>query len=283
MVHSPDSADVWSASPLTVSAAAKVLGTSVLLTQLDRVSIPADTTAATAICPVLGLISSRLSSFCPWAREPIVSGPTRYGSGLGSLIQMEGATYLPDTCGIPEFDDLDQRQIVSFATKTLVEEKPFQLDENGPDRQRLLNLVRLMDRTIVDFELARASLQVYIAQRYQGNLSGLFISISHVEAGVTAFARALTFAEWLMRSKYAPAIAKDELPPKTIRDSVRAVRNKIEHYDEEIAHGNVPTETMPMLQILDNCLKLESESISWTDLDESIRKLHSLVARLIQL
>ena len=196
---------------------------------------------------------------------------------------MEGATYLPDTCGIPEFDDLDQRQIVSFATKTLVEEKPFQLDENGPDRQRLLNLVRLMDRTIVDFELARASLQVYIAQRYQGNLSGLFISISHVEAGVTAFARALTFAEWLMRSKYAPAIAKDELPPKTIRDSVRAVRNKIEHYDEEIAHGNVPTETMPMLQILDNCLKLESESISWTDLDESIRKLHSLVARLIQL
>lgn len=192
------------------------------------------------------------------------------------------STFLPDDCGIPSFDDLEARQIVWLAAKALVGGGASTL-ERGADRQRFLNLVRLTDRTIVDFALSREALQRYLAYRHEDDLSSLFTSVSHVEAGVTALARCLIFAEALMKSRTAPPVESSELPPKPLRNRIRRLRNKIEHYDEEIAAAGIPADTMPMLHVLDDRVQLTSISITWEEIDRAVRMVHSLTARLIAL
>ncbi|WP_280333228.1 hypothetical protein [Nocardia wallacei] len=143
---------------------------------------------------------------------------------------MEQHPFLPKTCGIPAFDDLDHPLIVAVAGKTLVGQLSPQLS-GWRERQLFLNLVRLSDRAIVDFSLARTALLDYIAHRYEGRISTHFSAISHVEAGITALSRCIDFANALVRSPKAPPIAKEELPRKAVRDSIRKVRNAIEHTD----------------------------------------------------
>ncbi|MFE7423708.1 hypothetical protein [Rhodococcus sp. NPDC057529] len=194
----------------------------------------------------------------------------------------EESTFLPNKCGIPSFCDLEAHQIAWFAAKAFVGAGSPQL-AGGADRQQFLNLVRLTDRTIVNFVLSREELQGYIAHRHEGDFGSLFASVSHVEAGVTALARCLIFAEALMKSDTAPPVERSELPPKPLRERIRKLRNKIEHYDEDIAHGTIPTETMPMLHVLDDRVQLTSISITWPEIDVAVRLIHSLTARLIAL
>lgn len=195
---------------------------------------------------------------------------------------MTGHAFLPNVCGIPSFDDLSHTQIVSLTMKALVGDVSPQL-ATGPDRQRFLNLIRLTDRTIMDFGLARGALQKYIDLRHQGNLSSLFTAVSHVEAGMTALARCLVFADALKKSATAPPVTHNELPRDHIRTVIRELRNEIEHHDKAIARGDIPAEMMPMLHIRDDRVELLPFAITWSELDGAVRKVHSLTARLIEL
>ena len=82
IVHTPDSIDAWSASPLTVSAAAKALGEPVLFTQLVRINIPAGTTTAVAICPVLCLIRSHGMQLLPGPENRMFAGGASGSPGV---------------------------------------------------------------------------------------------------------------------------------------------------------------------------------------------------------
>lgn len=190
--------------------------------------------------------------------------------------------FFPNVCAIPRFDDLCDRQIVSVAANALVGRGPAQLS-GGADRQRFLNLVRLTDRMVGDFQMASQALQSFVDRRSSGELSSLFLTVSYVESGCAAFARSLKFANALMRSNDAPDVASYELPAKSFQARVRKMRNAIEHYDERIAKGSVNFDDMPMLKIGDTDMQLLSIAITWLELDGGVRQIHALSSRLIAL
>ncbi len=194
---------------------------------------------------------------------------------------MERHPFLPEICGIPEFDDLDYPLIVSMAGKAFVGDLSPQLSE-WRERQLFLNLVRLSDRTIVDFGLAREALLDYIAHRYEGRISTHFSAISHTEAGITALARCIDFANALARSPVSPSIANEELPRRAVQDLIRKVRNAIEHTDGALKNGTISSGAA-MLHVLDDRVELEGIALKWSDLDVAMRKIHALVNRLIDL
>ncbi|MBF6446566.1 hypothetical protein IU429_02675 [Nocardia elegans] len=194
---------------------------------------------------------------------------------------IEQHPFLPDICGIPAFEDLDHPQMVAVAGKVFVGELSPQLSE-WRERQLFLNLVRLSDRAIVDFCLAREALIDYIAHRYEGRISTHFSAISHMEAGITALARCVDFANALARSPVAPAIGKEELPRKAVQDSIRKLRNSIEHTDGALKRGTISS-GMAMLHVLDNRVELEGIALGWSELDVAMRKIHALAKRLIEL
>lgn len=74
MVHPPELADTRSVSPVTVTVAAKVSGTSILLTQLVRITAPTHAAAATAAC-----LSSRIMD--SHHRQPRTKQPPNNGMG----------------------------------------------------------------------------------------------------------------------------------------------------------------------------------------------------------
>ncbi len=100
---------------------------------------------------------------------------------------------------------------------------------------------------------------------------------------MTALARCLAFAKLLMKSATAPHIAGNELPRKPTQDTIRHLRNEIEHYDKAFANGDIPAETMPMPHGLDDGVELNLISVGWSELDGAVRKIHALTARLIAL
>jgi hypothetical protein len=188
---------------------------------------------------------------------------------------------LPDICGIPAFVDLDHPQIVVVAAKVFIGGLSPQLS-GWHERQLFLNLVRLSDRAIVDFGLAREALLDYIAHRYEGRVSTHFSAISHMEAGITALARCIDFANALARSLVSPPIGKDELPRKAVQDSIRKVRNAIEQTDDALKNGTISS-GMAMLHVLDDRVELEGTALGWSELDVAMRRIHALVKSLIEL
>jgi len=172
-------------------------------------------------------------------------------------VSIELQPFLPDICGIPAFDDLGHPQIVVVAAKVFIGGLSPQLS-GWHERQLFLNLVRLSDRAIVDFGLAREALLDYIAHRYEGRVSTHFSSISHMEAGITALARCIRFANALARSLVSPPIGRDELPRKAVQDSIRNVRNAIEHTDLALNKGAISS-GVAMLHVLDDQVELEGD------------------------
>ncbi|MBF6063274.1 hypothetical protein IU500_17465 [Nocardia terpenica] len=189
--------------------------------------------------------------------------------------------FLPNVCGIPTFDDLDRRQIVAVTGRVFVGELSPQLSE-WRERQLFLNLVRLSDRAIADFGFAREALLDYIAHRYEGRVSTHFSAISHMEAGITALARCIDFANALARSPVTPPIGNDELPRKAVQDSIRKVRNAIEHTDGALKRGTISS-GMAMLHVLNDRVELEGIALKWSELDTAVRKIHALAKSLIEL
>jgi hypothetical protein len=96
------------------------------------------------------------------------------------------------------------------------------------------NLVRLTDRTIVEYEAARTSLDGYVADRA---LSDLFRTFDHLETCVDTLARVVKHAETLQTLPQLPRIPASHLPSPAARKRVIDARNAMQHAENEIVRG----------------------------------------------
>jgi hypothetical protein len=116
-----------------------------------------------------------------------------------------------------------------------------------PLQFQLTTSARLLDKTLTDWDLARAEFASHLSVR--GGLSAsiqstkpgitraLFRAIGHLEDLVDSLNRMLKLVDAMQASAYLVHFAHMPLPDEARRDSVRLFRNRIAHGDEDIAQG----------------------------------------------
>jgi hypothetical protein len=117
----------------------------------------------------------------------------------------------------------------------------------APTNLKLVTVARLLDKAVRDYEWARGSFGQHdamwdgvgpaIRPRNRGITVPLFQAIGHCEDLVAALDRILRILPGLHASPELAAIADLPLPSADAASTVRQVRNRIAHGDEDIADG----------------------------------------------
>jgi hypothetical protein len=106
-----------------------------------------------------------------------------------------------------------------------------------PGNALLSNLTRLTDKSIIEYEAARASLTHYIKSESGQGFGHLFRTFDHVETCVDAVHRAGQHAESLRTLPGGPTIHLNELPSPRARTRLRLLRNAVQHSEERVLEG----------------------------------------------
>ena len=149
-------------------------------------------------------------------------------------------------------------------------------------RAYITSFIRILDKTIHEYDQSRKELQAYIGSANKTML--IMKAVSHLETCVNSLRRCLRLLD---RMKTFNLGDSDEA--RLFRRSVQAtsravpdVRNAIEHMDEKIARGEV-TEGQPialMISEVGDRACIAGEEILFSDLASTIRKLHAFAVQL---
>jgi len=147
----------------------------------------------------------------------------------------------------------------------------------------LTSYVRVMDKTILEYEAARAALTDWIITP-NTTMTPLFRAIDHLETCVDSLHRVSRYAERLRRLESAPAIDRLKLPHASERDQIRQARDAIQHADRAILQeqrGEAAGHSVALLP-MDRGFEVGGHEIRYADLARWIEKYHALVRELIR-
>jgi hypothetical protein len=154
-----------------------------------------------------------------------------------------------------------------------------------PLQFQLTTSARLLDKTLTDWDLARAefashlsvrgSLPAPIQSTKPGITRALFRAIGHLEDLVDSLNRMLKLVDAMQASAHLTHFARMPLPDEARRDSVRLFRNRIAHGDEDIAQGRsgqgLATAT---LKPETTGMELQGLRLEYVDLAETSEMIH---------
>jgi hypothetical protein len=184
---------------------------------------------------------------------------------------------LPDTYEMPDLSDLFAKQVLDTMLNMMFGNYPAAARAAQP---QFVNLVRLTDKALSEYEAARAALDDFAVHRGSGRLSPLFRGVDHLESCINATHRAFQFARALRESKAAPPIPRQLV----IRDPefyrVRGMRDAVEHLYEDLRAGTVVPGEAQFLQPQRDGIEIGKAGISWVELAVMLRRLHTLVLYL---
>ncbi len=154
-----------------------------------------------------------------------------------------------------------------------------------PDAPLVKHLVRLADKTTLEYEYARAELAKCRAKRAFGHF---FRAVGHFENCVLTLNRALNFARRIRGrglthtdgTVLVPRGRDLELLSAATVKRVRQLRHAIEHIDEHVLNGSAPVGVPVAIQPMEDRIVLEEFEISYVDLARWVTQLHGLGARV---
>jgi hypothetical protein len=152
-----------------------------------------------------------------------------------------------------------------------------------PGQGLLTSYVRVMDKTVLEYEAARHSLTEWVTTP-KNVMSPLFRTIDHLETCVDSLHRASQFAERLRRLQSAPQIHMLKLPRDKERGGIRKARDAIQHADADIRSGGSgePTGHSVALFPTEDRFEAGGHEVAYRDLARWIEKYHALVSELIR-
>ena len=147
-----------------------------------------------------------------------------------------------------------------------------------PDGAWWTNLVRLTDKSVREYEAARTELNDWVGSG-SNTWSPLFRGIDHLENCVTSTHRAALFAGRLDAAGH-PGFSRVATPRQ--QDTLRLVRNHIEHMDDKLIKSQVAVGDSVMITPLRKRLEIGTQRLQWRDLSGVITKLVGAVERASQ-
>jgi hypothetical protein len=189
---------------------------------------------------------------------------------------------------MPDLSNLSGKLTIDYFLNYAFGNTGLQID--GPGEYQFLNLIRLVDKTLLEYEQARKHLQQYVDS---GNQTSLFMRcVGHMENCIDSLHRSLLHMEGLKVSLHKvreraneslPQVAREELPKKSDRNRVKRIRHAIQHMDERIARGKAGADIAPIgLNVKSDSVELDHEEIYFTELASWIQQIYKVAVRLVR-
>jgi hypothetical protein len=216
----------------------------------------------------------RRSSACGHATLRAVQAVT-----VGAIVTTQNAsTDIARQNLMPDLSHLDSKNSLNAILNMVFGGRIF----GHPGQGLLTSYVRVMDKTVLEYEAARSALSEWIASP-NNVMSPLFRTIDHLETCVDSLHRVSLFAERLRRLEGAPAIDRPKLPHQRERDQIRQARDAIQHADDDILEDKTgaPNGHSVALLPMESAFEVGGHEVRYVDLAHWIEKYHALVRDLI--
>jgi len=150
-------------------------------------------------------------------------------------------------------------------------------------RRHFVNLVRLVDLSVAEYETARSHLHASLPSG-QNRLGSLLSATDHLELCVITVHRALNALDSVIRRPEAPKISRDARRAlRAFEGTLSGTRHAIEHIEERISNGQVQTGQSHALLVSQDgkTASIGPHQLSLEALGAAIRRLHELVAQTL--
>jgi hypothetical protein len=146
-----------------------------------------------------------------------------------------------------------------------------------PYRGLWLNLVRLTDKALREYDAARAELLDYSSSIGSRHFSPVFRAVDHLENCIGATHRAVLNA----RALRVAGFAKDSpMPTAGQEDRLRLVRNRIEHAEERLVDGRIKPAQFHALRPFDHRVDIGDQRLTYRDLERCIRRMYAIIEKM---
>jgi hypothetical protein len=188
------------------------------------------------------------------------------------------APFGPASCGMPDLSDLSYKTMLSYVLNTVLR------GAGARDKAAsayLRGFILVTDKTIFEYENARAAFQAFIPTRNKRSV--YFKTTWHLENCLHSARRALRFVERLRGSLGTVMPRADWRAIESHEQSICELRDLIEHMDDEIARDRITTEGyLIALAVTDdgNSAVVGDHTISFDRLAMLLQRLHALALLL---
>lgn len=183
----------------------------------------------------------------------------------------------PKTNGMPDLSALDGKLVLNLTLNAMFRGAG---PVNRHARSLWTNYVRLVDQLVWEYNAARVALQEYI-DTPNTTLSPLFRAIAHMETHINTMRRAILFARRMRGHKESPQIDKLAVLSGDAGDKLVKLRNAVEHLENSILNGELAEGDPTTLLVQSDRVELRGIEISYVDLADWTRQLHSLSDQLV--
>jgi hypothetical protein len=163
------------------------------------------------------------------------------------------------------------------------------LQMEGPGQAQFLNLVRLVDKTLLEYESARQYLQQYVDSR---NKTSLYMRcVGHMENCVDSLNRVFSHLVRLRTSLHReqshtseplPQIVREVIPSRTDRKRINDIRDAIQHMDDRIRKNRAGRDIAPIgLLVKSDSIELDGREITFIELADWIQQVYTVTERLV--
>jgi hypothetical protein len=192
----------------------------------------------------------------------------------------------PERCDMPDLSDLHGNLTFDYFLNRYFRRAGLQMEGSG--QAQFLNLVRLVDKTLLEYESARQYLQQYVDS---DNRTSLFMRcVDHMENCIDSLNRAFAHLEGLKTSLHyersrtsqpMPQIDRQEIPSARNKKRINDIRDAIQHMDDRISKGRAGADTAPIgLNVKSDSIELDNEEIYFDELAHWVRQVYAVTERL---
>ncbi len=195
---------------------------------------------------------------------------------------------VPIECNMPDLADLTPlmgRLLIKFLVR----------EPNLSHRLKLYRriYIRLLDKAVREYQSARAMVNAQIAERQlpveemyrDGRLIYMITFVDYMENCINATRRLCAIIERIKGESIYQSQHRDARRQiESLDDSIRGIRNLVEHMDEQIMKDQVAPEQPIMLIINENGdrLNILNIEIKCVDLANVLRRIHQIGEYLLQ-
>jgi hypothetical protein len=198
----------------------------------------------------------------------------------------ESGRWPPRRCEMPDLSNLSGKLTIDYFLNYAFGNTELQM--SGPGQAQFLNFIRLVDKTLLEYEPARFDLQNYVNS---DNRTSLFMRcVDHMENCVDSLHRSFLHLDGLRTSIYRerqrtneplPDIHRDELPKSSNRKRIDNIRDAIQHMDDRISKGRAGADIAPIgLNVKSDSVELDHEEIYYAELALWIQQIYRVAEQL---
>jgi hypothetical protein len=180
----------------------------------------------------------------------------------------------PRRSAMPDLSELFRKTILTFLLSHIYQGAGA---KDYCARAFQINLVRLVDKALEDYELSRVAFSEYVSRPSNNVWSPLFRAVGHMENCFGSLERALRLARRLAEhEETATAVSGFSILEPAVRKRISKIRNTMEHIDERVIQQQIKEGDLTMLFLSEDAVELQHERIEYSELVAWLRELHDL-------